>query len=357
MAKQASQGKLSRRQLMLRSAQASAGLAAFSMPASVTAAPTRQARKKIIFVSHDLNPFFVPIIVGSKEMADFVGWDHQFVGPPVNDVQKTVEMQLNAIQQSPTAVGFTVIDPKAFVEPIKQAFNAGIKVVIYNTLDPTARAEIERAIGMPLGYVGQEFLSAGRINGLQAAKYAQELSGKKEGKIIMGTIAPGHFALETRMKGTAMGVDEYNKANGTNYTTEVLQTSTNEAEAISRIQAKYAAEGDTIVGWAFADYVHWFCGNWMKQNNLVGKMSNGGFDLLDGVLANIKDGSAQWTIGQNPYAQGWVTTALAWMWAERLYPPSDYNTGAELIDKSNIDDIIKREEPWKQKGRELGIGG
>src|SRR5438034_11540406 len=94
-------GKLSRRQALVRSAQlggaAAAGLSlAGSLQSVANAAPLfQQGRGKIIFVTHDLNEFFVPIILGSKEFANYVGWDHQFVGPSPGDVQKTVDAQLN----------------------------------------------------------------------------------------------------------------------------------------------------------------------------------------------------------------------------------------------------------------------
>jgi ribose transport system substrate-binding protein len=353
---------LSRRQALLRTAQlggtAAAGLslAASGLPLVAQAAPAvQQARGKIIFVTHDLNEFFVPIILGSKEFATYVGWDHQFVGPSPGDVQKTVDAQLNALQQQPTAVGFTIIDPNAFTSPVSQAIQAGVSVVIYNTADPQGMANVKEATGVMPGYVGQEFLGAGRTQGLLAAKLAQQYTGRKDGKIIMQNIQPGHFALETRAKGTGMGIDEYNQQNGTGFTYEQLASSTNEVDAAARIAAKWAADGDQIVGWASTDFTHGFVGNWAKQNGLVGKFSVGGFDLTPTVMTNIGDGSVDWTIGQNPYAQGWVTSALAYMQAQYKYPAFNYDTGAELITKDNLPAILKREQVWTDRRGEAGF--
>jgi ribose transport system substrate-binding protein len=351
--------KLSRRRALLRSAQVGgatvAGLAlgGGSLPLIAQAAPgLQQAKGKIIFVTHDLNEFFVPIILGSKEFANYVGWEHQFVGPSPGDVQKTVDAQLNAIQQGPTAIGFTVIDPNAFTSSVSQAIQAGISVVIYNTADPQGIANVQQATGKMPGYVGQEFLGAGRTQGLLAAKLAQQYTGRKDGKIVLQNIQPGHFALETRAKGTGVGIDEYNKQNGTSFTYEQLASSTNEVEASSRIAA---SEGDQIVGWASTDFTHGFVGNWAKQNGLVGKFSVGGFDLTPTVMTNIGDGSVDWTVGQNPYAQGWVTSALAYMQSQYKYPAFNYDTGAELITKENIDAILKREQVWTDRRGEAGF--
>jgi len=344
---------------------AALGLAAAAAPSVFASSPAPAiqvapalrlaANPKIIFVTHDLNPFFVPIILGSKEFAKYVGWDHQFIGPSPGDVQKTVEMQLDAIQQQPIAVGFTIIDPNAFTNSVSQAIQAGISVVIYNTADPQGMANVKAATGVMPGYVGQEFIGAGKINGFNAAKFAQQYTGRKDGKIIMQNIQPGHFALETRAKGTEMGVQEYNQQNGTNYTAEQMASSTNEAEAISKIQAKYAAEGDNIVGWASTDFTHGFTAKFAKQNGLVGKFSNGGFDLVDFVLEGVQDGSVDWTIGQNPYAQGWITSALAYMQAQYKYPAYNYDTGAELVTKDNIQAVMAREKIWSDRKSEAGF--
>ena len=327
-------------------------MAAAGINPLTAAAQTEEAKtRKIIFVTHDLNPFFVPAIVGLKDFGTLAGWDTEFIGPPVNDVQSTVEMQYNAISAQPDAVGFTAIDGEAFNDAIKMAQEKGIFVVLYNTRAPG----VQEATGA--AYVGQDFVVAGHIAGYELCKYITKHTGKTEGKIIQPIIAPGHFALETRNSAGTEGVDKYNAENGTKFTTEALAASTNEAETSPKIEAKWAAEQDVIVGWLASDFTHTFVGNWAKQNDLVGKFAVGGYDLLDETMTNIKDGSVDFSIGQNPYGQGFLSAALIFQGLERGYPASDINTGAELIDASNIDKVMEREALWKAKGAELGIGG
>ncbi|MGQ9503189.1 MAG: twin-arginine translocation signal domain-containing protein, partial [Anaerolineae bacterium] len=52
------------------------------MPSPVFA---QRKKRKVIFVTHDLNPFFVPAIVGLKDFGSLAGWDTEFIGPPVHD--------------------------------------------------------------------------------------------------------------------------------------------------------------------------------------------------------------------------------------------------------------------------------
>ena len=335
---------ISRRDALKRGGLLGAGAA--SLPFAALAAPStpiksypirsQEGNKKVIFVTHDDNDFFVPIRFGLEEFGEMAGWETQWTGPSPHDELKTLQAQLDAIAAQPMAVGFTRVNTEQFDDPIRQAQEAGIFVILYNTASDGYK-------DLGVAYVGQEFIPAGITSGLQAAKYSQEITGKTEGVIVLGTIAPGHSALDARMEGARQGIAQYNQENGTNYTTEDLTTSTDPAAAISALSAKYAADGDKIVGFAHADYVQWHTATWIEQEGLQGKFANGGFDLLPGVLDAIKKGTAQWAIGQNPYAQGWVTSSLIHMATAHGYPPFDYDTGSEVVDSTNIDFVMERE--------------
>lgn len=337
---------VSRRDMFKHAGLVGAGAAALALPHELLAAPTsattsfrvrsQDANKKVIFVTHDDNPFFVPCRTGFEEFGGLVGWETQWTGPTPHDEAKTVQAQLDAIAAKPAAVGFTRVNTSSFDDPIRQAQEAGIFVILYNTAS-------DGYLDLGLAYVGQEFIPAGIKSGLQAGKYAQEITGKTEGVIVLGTIAPGHSALDARMEGARQGIAQYNQENGTNFTTEDLTTSTDQATAIGAIQAKTTELGDKLVGFAHADYVHWFAGLFLEQAGLAGKIANGGFDLLPGVIDAIKTGSAQWSIGQNPYAQGWITSALIHMKISAGFEPFSYDTGAEIVDASNIEAIAARE--------------
>jgi ribose transport system substrate-binding protein len=336
---------VSRRDLLKQGGLIGAGAAALSLPTAGLAAPTKSvsypirsqaANKKVIFVTHDDNSFFVPVRAGFEEFGKLEGWETQWTGPSPADEAKTVQAQLDAINANPMAVGFTRINTTMFDDNIKQAQQKGIFVILYNTASDGYK-------DLGLAYVGQEFIPAGIKSGLQAGKYAQQLTGKKEGVIVLGTIQPGHSALDARMEGARQGIKQYNDENGTSFTTEDLTTSTDQATAIGAIQAKATELGDKLVGFAHADYVHWFAGLYLEQAGQAGKIANGGFDLVPGVIDAIKTGSAQWSIGQNPYAQGWITSALIHMKVSAGFEPFSYDTGAEVVDSSNIAAVAERE--------------
>jgi ribose transport system substrate-binding protein len=337
---------LSRRQMLMRSGALGAAAATFGVPASALTAPSTATRsyrfrsqdtnKRVIFVTHDDNPFFVPVRFGFEEFGEMAGWETQWVGPPQHDEQATLQMQLDAIAAQPMAIGFTRVNTTMFDDAILQAQEAGIFAILYNTAS-------EGYQDLGVAYVGQDFIPAGIVSGQNAARYSQEITGRTEGVIVLGTIAPGHSALDARMEGARQGIAAYNEENGTNFTTTDLTTSTDGPTAIAALEAIYAERGDEIVGFAHADFVHWGTATWIEQAGLEGRFANGGFDLVPGVLDAIQQGRAQWSIAQNPYAQGWITASLIHMAVEHDYPAFDYDTGAEVVDATNIEMVIERE--------------
>jgi ribose transport system substrate-binding protein len=261
-----------------------------------------------------------------------MGWKVNYVGPTGQDIQKTVELQAAAIASKPNGVIFTRIDDKAFDANIKKAQSLGIKVVLTNV----GSAGYE-ALSVP--FVGQDFVPAGKIAGIQGATYAKKKTGKTSGVILIGNFAPGNSALEDRAAGAKQGVAAYNASNGTTYTTEVLVTSSDEAKASAIMDARLA-KGD-VVGYIGTEFSHQFFGALMKRKNL--KLSNGGFDLVQPVLQGIKAGNIDFTLDQNPWAQGWVASSLLAMEMSPGFKSFSYDTGSAVIDASNITAILKRE--------------
>jgi ABC-type sugar transport system substrate-binding protein len=346
-----SSGTFDRRSLLkLMAAGAGAAAIAPTLAGAPFPAFAQGKKRKIIFVTHDLNVFFVPVIIGMRNFGDMAGWETEMHGVTPGDTAKTVELQYNAIAAKPDAVGFTAINLEAFVEPIKAALDAGIFVVIFNTRAPG----IKEATGC--AYVGQDFIPAGNVAGYELCKYITKHTGRKEGKVIQPIIQPGHFALEARNLGGNQGIERYNKEFGTSFTTEPLACTTIETEALPRFEAKWSAESDQIVGWLAADFTHGFVGDMAIAKGLVGKFAVGGYDLVPNVLDGLKAGSVDFSLGQNPYAQGFLTSALMYQGLEVGYPASDIDTGAELVDATNIDKVAAREAVWADKAKEVGIG-
>ena len=345
------EGKLSRRELFGTAAKVGMGAAAASMlPVNsvlTASAAGKFPKRKVLWLTMVRTAFFVPVMIGEREASEFLGWETQFNAPDTYTPDAVVNIFMSYIEQKPDAISFAYVQPKIFDAAIKKAREAGIFLITFNT-DADGRKE------HGLAYVGQDMVYAGRVNGMQAAMYAQQITGRKDGKIIIDNAIPGHSALEARAKGTAEGVKAYNEKNGTNFVTEVLACSVNIEEYVAKVEAKYTADEKDIVAFAGVDSMTQGIGVFFKARNLKGKIAGGGFDLDDPQLVQVKDGRLQWTIGQDPYSQGFVTTMLIWEALERQLTANDYVTAAEIVDASNIDVIIKREALWKERAKEVG---
>lgn len=295
-----------------------------------------QKGRTVIMAMHDSNPFFVPVKAGFEAFASMAGWDATYTAPPRQETPAVVNLQQNALLKQPDAVIFSRIDSRSFDDNIGRALDQGVKVVLSNVASDGYQE-------LGVGFVGQDFIPAGIVNGLQACRYAQEVTERSDGLIVCGNFAPGNSAIEQRIEGTRQGVEQHNRENGTRFATETLVTSADQSEAIGRISAKHSKDGDAIVGWAMAGIDHQFVAQFAADKQLEGTFAIGGFDLIKPVLDGIKAGTIHWTLGQNPWAQGFVAAALAAMEIDPGYPARDYDTGAEVVDRSNIDAVIARE--------------
>lgn len=296
---------------------------------------TLQAGKKVAFVVHEKNAFFAPVQKGFEAFGRSLGWETRFDGPAAFDQATVVNLMQNAVNAKPDGLILTRIDETSYDGVIKAAQAAGIPVVLANVASDGYRS-------LGVGFVGQDFVPAGLIAGQQAVRFAVQ-RGRRDGAIVIGKIQAGNSALEQRGQGIEKAVQQYNQASGTAFTTEELQLGVEESAAVGKIDARYTRDPGSVAGWAGTAFECQFVATWAKQKNLVGKFANGGFDLTAPVLDGIKDRSVDYTIGQNPYGQGWVSAALLAMQINPGYPAFSYDTGAEVVTAENIDAVATRE--------------
>ncbi|MDQ4076117.1 MAG: substrate-binding domain-containing protein, partial [Chloroflexota bacterium] len=101
---------------------------------------TGEARE-MVFITHDMHPFFVPTIVGMSDACQAVGWDCSFIGPPSFSVEGTAQRLESTIATGPDAIGMVFSDPEAYNSLVEDALEQGITVVGYNT-DNDFRADM-----------------------------------------------------------------------------------------------------------------------------------------------------------------------------------------------------------------------
>jgi ABC-type sugar transport system substrate-binding protein len=172
-----------------------------------------------------------------------VGWDYQFLGNPVYSVENHAEQVNNAIAAKADII-VTELENAGMTPTFKQAISKGIVMVIID------QGVIKEADALGLGIIGEDPLVSGHHNGWQGASFAQKLTGKKEGTILFGNGNPGADLIDKRQQGSETAIQEYNKANGTNYSFVAFPDSSfdDESQSIQKYGAQIDDAGDKLVG-------------------------------------------------------------------------------------------------------------
>lgn len=304
----------------------------------------QEVERQMVFVTHIVDEFMQTIIVGMNDGLHRNGWTGEFIGPTNHDEAEQIEIlrtTLGRLQGGRDVVATTILDKDQYNRPITEAFENDIPVVSFNTSVYAGEyTEMMEQFDNYIPYVGQEFVSAGVAVGQTAIERARELLGDDAEIVATPTISvPGHPALEQRAEGVEMALDAAENVT----LLETLNSGTDAAEAISRVQDRYRAQPDLnmIIGTGAVDTAAG--GRLVEGQGLEDEMIVAGFDTPETTLNGIRQGTIEFTAGQDPYSQGYVSTQIAWEYMDRGIPMKDYNTGVSIIDESNIDFVEQRD--------------
>ena len=179
-------------------------------------------------------------------------------------------------------------------------------------------------------FIGQDYETAG----YELGKYVFDAMGG-EGTYIIASCGPTDSALVAREAGIDRAAEEYG---GKVTKIETIDIGTDLTNAYSVIENAYLANPDVtaIIG---VDVYSEAIGSVIEDYDLSGKVYAGGFDLTEGMLNHIKNGSVQVTCGQNPYMQGYYSVLECYMNLAHGCDFIDINTGAQLVDSTNVDTV------------------
>lgn len=296
---------------------------------------TEWEEREISMVTHDAaTSFFDPTIAGLHDAANQLGWSANFTGPSGGeDIEEQVTILESTVDANPDVIITTILDENAYDAVIQDALDEDIVVLTYNTNALSTEQMMDR-FGQRLSYTGQDNYAAGYVCGLAAAERLES----EDGQVTIGTCCPAHSALGDRADGIAAALEAE-----TNVETEVLDITDDSNEGITRIE-DHIASTDDLLGIIGTDAYTWFIAEAFESQGVEDELLGGGFDLEEPTMEAIRDGTMDYTIGQDPYSQGFMPTMLAWLYMERGIPPKDYMTGAEVIDQENIDFALERSD-------------
>ncbi|EPR23041.1 MULTISPECIES: substrate-binding domain-containing protein [Agrobacterium tumefaciens complex] len=242
-----------------------------------------------------------------------------------NFAPDVVQLIQTAISQKVDGLVIPNWVPEGEDPAIREAMNAGIKVILMNA----GGHEKARELGA-INYVGSDEYLAGVAGGEYFAR-----QGKKN--VICVNTVPGAANLEARCKGVLDGIT---KAGGTGKQLPLPATSFGDATAVAEaIKATLLQDGkiDGVLTISAGDADSAAIG--VMQAGKTETALLGTFDLNQSGLDRIKDGTQGFAIDQQPYLQSLLAVTLL---ASAIdfgtdLPTAPLLTGPSIVDKSNIE--------------------
>ncbi|MDA8251290.1 MAG: substrate-binding domain-containing protein [Rhodospirillales bacterium] len=309
-----------------------AGAAALGLLALIAAPlPARAGDKpiSIAFVSGPLNDsFFPPLYQGAQDAAKALGVKLHYIPIDEADIEATSARTMQiAIAQKPDAIVVgdfvtSVVDPY-----IKQAVAAGIPVYVDQSGQDQWKAD------GAFGFVGQQGPEVGQVS---AARLAS--AGAKD--ILCVINVPGNPYLQAICKGLA------GKARALGLTSSNLELptadSTDQAK-VSRDIGAYLQSHKKIDG-VFTENaaVGTAATAAVDAAGLTGKVHVATMEISRIALEQIKNGKLEFLVNEQPYLDGYFAVVFAALYAKYgLAPVGPVATGPSIVDKSNIEKILK----------------
>jgi ribose transport system substrate-binding protein len=262
--------------------------------------------------------FYITMNCGAQAEAKKLGVDLDFQGPDQFDATLQTPVLNGVIASKPDAILIAPTDTKAMYAPIKQAADAGIKIVLVDTT-------LEQA-DMAVSQIASDNEGGGR----DAAKaLAEQIGGS--GKVFVNNVKPGISTTDARAK----GFEEEAKSLGLDYVgLDYNQDQPDKAAALVKAQL---AKNPDLKG-IFATNLFGAEGSaaGLREAGKKDTVKIVGFDAGPKQVADLKEGLLQALVAQQPAdigAQG-VQQAVAALKGEPT--KATIATGSTILTKENL---------------------
>jgi ribose transport system substrate-binding protein len=289
-----------------------------------------KGEKLLVMVPKFLHPYYEPCYQGFKDAAAKYGVKTEYRAAKVSKVTQQVEVIESLVAQHVEGIAISALDDQALVPVIKEATDAGIKVICFDAPAPSSKA---------LCYIGTMNEAAGYSGGEIMAKY---MNGEGEVAVLQGGL--GATNLNERFRGFERAFKEKapkikivarEDVQGGRMDIVVNKTETL-LQAYPNLKAIFAVSAEGAPG---ASAV-------LKEQGKSGKILLGGFDDLPDTLAAIKEGTVQFCIAQKTYKMGWLSVEKLLDAMAGKPIPKEIDTGVLIITKDNVNtymDEVKKE--------------
>ena len=276
-----------------------------------------------------VDQFFAVILKGFEAAEEVFPVDVIYLGMMLEEVNPAGMLNLleTAFVADPDGVtsGFWFADAQD--EVVRRMLAAGIPVIAYNQEDL-------RDEPVPyLGYVGQDETKTGQ-------KLARATLERIDiDRALIGIHAPGTASVETR----AAGIVEVLEAEGIPY--DKLDITLTPSTAITVMGAYLTQHPETNVLFLLGPSGTHPALTLLEEQGLAGDVFIATCDSSDKTMEGIQNGAILVTIVQQPFMQSFTAIQLLYLYLEYgVVPPERIETGPTVIDKDNLDAVMKQIE-------------
>ena len=242
----------------------------------------------------------------------------EYRNPPTGDLADMARIIQQAAASNPDGIITTLADYDVLSEPIRNAVDQGINVIIMNSGSP----EQAREVGA-LMFVGQPEYDAGFAAG-------QRAKGDGIKSFVCVNHAISNAVVSERCRGFAAGL-------GVELGNSMLDSGQDPAEIKNRVLAYLSSNPDTdailTIGPTSADPTILA----LQENGLAGDIYFGTFDLGENIVKAIKSGVIQWGIDQQPFLQAYLPIVILANYDRYgVLPGNNINSGPGFVTKDGL---------------------
>jgi len=271
--------------------------------------------------------FWQSIRAGAEQAGKELGVTIVWRGPLREDDRDAQVSEVeNAVSRGVSGICLAPLDESALVQPVKEAQDRKIPVVIF---DSGLKSD------QYVSFVATDNLKAGRMGG---ERLVQSLGGK--GKVILLRYAEGHDSTGKREEGfleamkAAPGIE---MVSSNQYGGADVEGAYKKAESLLSTYKK--PDGSLGIDGIFTpnESVSFAMLRVLQDNGWAGKVKFVGFDASPNLVKGLRDGAIDGLVVQDPVRMGYlsVKTMVAHLKGEQVEKRID--TGVHVATKENMD--------------------
>ncbi|MCX5545618.1 ABC transporter substrate-binding protein [Paraburkholderia sp. CNPSo 3076] len=275
------------------------------------------------------DPFYFTMHRGAERAAKEENIQLLFQVPKAWNTTEQVPILKAFIAKHPDVLLVSPVDKQQLIGPLKEAADAGIKVITVDTYIGDGRYQTGKGdADFPLSYIASDNLEGGRV----AARALAKVIGDK-GTVYCENNKPGISSTDARAQGFMEEMKKHPNI-------KVLETQYNEDDAnraASHVAAVLARNPDLAGVFGANTFSGAGAAQGVKNAGKQGAVKVVVFDAVPGIDEQIRSGLVDIAIAQLPDEMGYDAVKFA---ADAIHGkkiPTYKGTGFVVLDKSNID--------------------